>query len=161
LSSFRRTNSSSFLSDYCIKDVRICVFSAPTGSKIDQIDALYFEFEYAPTTIIQLVIKDDEPIDPETVITPLGPATLRIITTSLMDDFFSGLTSARVVEAKGSGTVAGLFNRAYGQVADINVVALTVVQEPTANPTNVSTSIHQALFLTFHTHLFEQMLLLL
>jgi hypothetical protein len=137
------------------KDVRICVFSAPTGSKIDQIDTLYFE--YAATKIMQIVIRDDKPASAKTVMTPFGPATLRIITTSLMDDFFSDLTSARVVEAKGSATVLP-DSGAFGEVVIINVVDLTVGQEPTANPTNVSCQHSSVLFLTFcrttHHHLF-------
>ncbi|KAL7426508.1 hypothetical protein ACHAXM_000478, partial [Skeletonema potamos] len=119
------------------RDVRICVFSAPTGSKIDQIDTLYFE--YTPTKSMQIVIRDDKPASAGTAMTPAGNATLRIITTSLMEDFFSDLTSARVVEAKGSATVLP-DSGAFGQAVVINVVDLTVGQEPTANPTNSPTS---------------------
>jgi hypothetical protein len=86
---------------------------------------------------MQIVIRDDKPASAGTAMTPAGNATLRIITTSLMEDFFSDLTSARVVEAKGSATVLP-DSGAFGQAVVINVVDLTVGQEPTANPTNVS-----------------------
>lgn len=140
---------------YCfIKAVRICVFSAPTGSKIDEVNALYFEYEPGDKqNFEQIVILDDVPADSGTM-EPSGLATLRIITASLKDDFFFDLTSARTVEAKGYATVLP-YGGAYGQVLEINAVALTIVQESTANPTNVSCQCrYQVLFLSFRAHIF-------
>eukprot|EP00984_Skeletonema_dohrnii_P024985 scaffold14141_cov146-Skeletonema_dohrnii-CCMP3373.AAC.3 len=129
------------------RDVRICVFSAPTGTKIDQVDTLFLKYESSgdkTTTEIQLVIRDDEPADSDSEtdidIEPSVPAPLRIIKTSLKDDFFSDLTGSRIVEVQGSATVLPVDSGGYRQVVEINAVALTVMQELTPEPSRSPSS---------------------
>ena len=144
---------------YCIKDVRICLFSAPTGSTISQINSLFFEYQSGDVSDFQLVIRDNGPADSEPGIQTVietGVGSFRIVLSTFMKDFFDNSTSAKTVYAKGLVTVlpSGTTRDVAGAVVETPPVAFTLVQvEPTASPTKVSCSVHFILgfstFLTF------------
>eukprot|EP00984_Skeletonema_dohrnii_P007021 scaffold2502_cov80-Skeletonema_dohrnii-CCMP3373.AAC.1 len=121
------------------RNVRICVFSSPTGTKIGNVDGFFLQNmsgDENAADSFQIVIQNGQP---KNSITPGRPATLRVITTSLKDAFFSDLNGSRIVKARGSGTVLP-DNGGYGQNVEIHEVKLTIMQELTPEPSRSPSS---------------------
>ena len=105
-------------------------------------------FEYEADNIIQPFVFDDQPVENPGIQTVMekgvGSQNLLIIETTLVDEFFAGMTTGetRVVSTNGFVTVLPSIAQSSTQTAEdttTNLLPLTIVlEELTDSPTNVS-----------------------
>jgi len=134
------------LLNYSKTDVRLCFFSTPAGSEIQQVNAMYFEYE--ADNIVQAIIINDQPVENPGIQTVMekgvGSQNLLIIETTLDDEFCAGMTTGetRVVSTNGFVTVLPSITQSSTQTAEdttTNLLLLTIaLEELTDSPTNVS-----------------------
>lgn len=124
------------------KDVRLCFFSTPAGSEIQQVNAMYFEYEV--DNIVQPIIFDDQPVENPGIQTVMekgvGSQKLLIIETALDEEFYAGMTmgESRVVSTNGFVTVLPSSTQTAEDTSTNPVLLTIVLEELTDSPTKVS-----------------------